>query len=196
MPDLAWPRALNSPTFSEISDVLRNLLRSPKSPAFSEISDVLQNLRRSPIISDVPHPRPSAAMSQPGKEQGARERPRGKGVDRRPSAEVVAEMEVLARQDRAKIGAPIPPAPRPPGRFFVTRRPPLPRQPPCINPYVPPSPDRARIARAAAISAREHEASEAYLLAEADAAPPREPSPPRADDNYFDLARWARRRWV
>ena len=137
-------------------------------------------------------------MSAPEKEQGARGEPRGGSVARRPSAEVLIEMEVLARQDREKLSTPIPPAPRPPGRFFVIRRPPLPRQPPVLNPYVPPSPDRARIARAAAISARAHEESEAFLLAEADAAAavPREPSPPRADDDYYDLARWSRRRWL
>ena len=119
-------------------------------------------------------------------------------IARRPSAEVVEKMGVLARQDRAKMSTPFPPAPRPPGRFFVVRRPPLPRQPPVINPYAPPLPDRARIARAAAISARAHKESEAYLLTEADAAAavPREPSPPRAEDDYFDLARWSRRRWL
>ena len=137
-------------------------------------------------------------MSAPEKGQGARERPCGGGVARRPSAEVLEEMGVLARQDREKITTPIPPAPRPPVRFFVVRRPPLPRQPPVLNPYIPPSPDRARIARVAAIAARDHAESEAYLLAEADAAAavPREPSPPRADDDYYDLARWSRRRWL
>ena len=134
-------------------------------------------------------------MSAPEREQGAREKARGKSVARRPTAEVVAEMEVLARQDREKLSTPVPPAPRPPGRFFIVRQPPLPRQPPVLNPYRPPSPDRARVARAAAISARAYEASEESLLAEADAAPPREPSPPRADDIHYDLARWSRRRW-
>ena len=137
-------------------------------------------------------------MSAPEREQGAREKPRGKDVARRPKAEVLAEMEVLARQDRAKLSTPIPPALRPPGRFFITRRPPLPRRPPVLNPYIPPSLDRARIARAAAISARAYEESEAFLLADTDAAAaaPSELSPPRADDDFYDLARWSRRRWL
>ena len=110
---------------------------------------------------------------------------------------MVGEMEVLAREDRRKISTPIPPAPRPPGRFYVTRRPPLPPPPP-INPYVPGTPDRAVILRAAAISARAHQEAEAYLLAEADAAAaaPREASPPRDAEDFFDLARWNRRRWL
>ena len=120
------------------------------------------------------------------------------GVVRRPAAAVLEEMEVLAREDRRKITTPIPPAPRPPGRFWIERRPPLPPRHPPINPYVPPSPDRAEIARVAAVRARAHEESEAYLLARADAAAavPREPSPPRAEDDYYDLARWSRRRWL
>ena len=119
-------------------------------------------------------------------------------VIRRPAAEVLEEMEVLAREDRRKISTPIPPAPRPPGRFWITRRPPLPPRPPPINPYIPPSPDRAEVARVAAVRARAHEESEAYLLAKADAAAavPREPSPPRAEDDHYDLAKWSRRRWL
>ena len=120
------------------------------------------------------------------------------GVVRRPAAEVVEEMAVLAREDRRRITAPIPPAPRPPGGFWIARRPPLPPLPPPINPYTPPSPDRAEVARVAAIRARAHEEAEALLLAEADAAAavPREPSPPRAEDDFFDLARWNRWRWL
>ena len=119
------------------------------------------------------------------------------GVARRPTAEVLEEMEVLAREDRKKLSTPIPPAPRPPGRFSITRRPPLPT-PERINPYIPDSPDRARIAQAAAVSARAHSELEAHLLAEANAAAavPREASPPRADDEFYDLAKWARRRWL
>ena len=131
-----------------------------------------------------------------GREQGARKKAWVGGVARRPAAEVLEEMEVLACEDRRKLATTIPPAPRPPARFYVTRGPPLPT-PEKINPYVPASPDRARIARAAAISARAHLESEAYLLAKADAAAavPRETSPPRAEDDFYDLAKWVRRRW-
>ena len=119
-------------------------------------------------------------------------------VYRRPAADVVEEMKVLASVERRRMTTPVPPAPRPPGGFWIERRPPPPpcRQP--INPYVPPSPDRAEIARVAAVRARAHEESEAWHLARADEliARPREPSPPRADDDYFDLARWSRRRWL
>ena len=136
--------------------------------------------------------------------RGARGRKEAKkGVEvgsvvRRPAAEVVEEMKVLACEDRRRMTTPIPPAPRQPGRFWIERRPPLPPRPPPINPYVPPSPDRAEIARVAAIRARAHEEGEAWLLAEADAAAaaPRKPSPPRAEDDYYDLAKWSRRRWL
>ena len=122
-------------------------------------------------------------------------------VARRPTAEVVEEMAALAAQDRVKLSTPIPPAPRPQGRFFITRRPPLPRQPP-INPVAPPSPERAkdrlRRAEAAAISRRAHEEAEAYLLSLADkyAARPRRPSPPRDSEDHYDLAKWNRWRWT
>ena len=132
------------------------------------------------------------------KERKAASRGEVGSVYRRPAAEVVEEMEVLARAERRRMTTPIPPAPRPPGRFWIERRPPLPPRHPPINPYSPPSPDRAEIARVAAMRARAHEESEAHLLAEATelAARPREPSPPRADDDFYDLARWSRRRWL
>ena len=119
-------------------------------------------------------------------------------VARRPVAEVLDEMEGLAREERRRVTTPIPPAPRPPGRFYVVQRPPLPPRPPPINPYVPESPDRATIVRAAAVRARAHQESEARILAEADAAAatPRERSPPRDADDFYDLARWSRRRWL
>ena len=135
-------------------------------------------------------------MSARSKEQGARKVWVG-SVARRPVAEVLEEMEVLAREDRRTVSTPIPPAPRPPGRFYVTRRPPLPPPPP-INPYAPDTPDRALVIRAAAVSARAHQEAEAWILAEADAAAavPREASPPRAANDHYDLAKWSRRRWL
>ena len=117
-------------------------------------------------------------------------------VSRRPAAEVVEEMAVLAREDRKAMTAPVPPEPRPPGRFYITRRPPLPSPPP-INP----TPDRARWTQAAAVSARARQEVESYirpLIEEADAAAaaPRDPSPPCDAEDVYDLARWARRRWL
>ena len=115
-------------------------------------------------------------------------------VVRRPPAEVVAEMAALAREDRIKITTPIPPAPRPPARFWIDRRPPL---PPPINPYVPTSPERRQSVRVAAMSTRAHQEREAWLLKEAEELlrRPRTPSPPRRDDDHYDLARWNRQRW-
>ena len=181
MTDLPGPRA---PKFSKV-------LQS--SPTFSEVSKVLQ---RPPSFSKVLHRPPSTAMSAP--EEEPRERHQVGSVRRRPSAEIVAEMSALAREDRAKMSTPFPPAPLPPGRFFIVRRPPLPRLPPVINPYVPPSPERAQRVEAAAIRARALEEAEAFLLAEADrdAARPRCPSPPRDPEDHFDLAKWNRRRWL
>ena len=117
-------------------------------------------------------------------------------VVRRPSAEVVAEMAALARQDKARMTAPIPPTPRPPGKFWISRRPPLPPRPP-INPVAPTSPEHLRSVRVAAVSARDHQEREAYLLEEADklARRPRTPSPPRHEEDHYDLTRWSRQRW-
>ena len=136
-------------------------------------------------------------MSAPEEKPRERRQVGRVGVRRRPNEEVVAELGALAREDRAKMGTPFPPAPRPPGRFYVNRRPPLPRLPPVINPYVLPSPERAQRVEDAAIRARALEEAEAFLLAEADrdAAKPRSPSPPRDPEDFYDLARWGRRRW-
>ena len=148
----------------------------------------------------------SAPRREPGarnKEQGAKSEEQGArrvwvgSVARRPAAEVVEELGALARKDRRRMTTPVTPAPRPPTRFSITWRPPLPpRQP--INPYLPDSPDRASVIRAAAVRARALEEVEAYHLAEADAeaARPREKTPPRDAEDYFDLARWNRRRWL
>ena len=122
-------------------------------------------------------------------------------VARRPTAEVLKEMAALACQDRAKLGAPFPPAPRPQtASFSIVRRPP----PPPINPFIPSSPKRppsARVAAARAQARREEKKAqlegEEWLRAWAydHAARPRTPSPPRADDDVYDLAKWNRQRW-
>ena len=122
-------------------------------------------------------------------------------VARRPAAEVLKEMEDLARRDRASMSTPVPQAPRPPGRFYIARRPPLPSPPP-INPYIPDVPDSVRRVQAAAISARAQRDIDDFLQplmeeAASAAAALRDVSPPRKEDNVFDLARWNRRysRW-
>ena len=89
---------------------------------------------------------------------------------RRPAAEVVEEMGDLARRDRARMTTPVPRAPRPPGRFYIVRHPPLP-QPPRINLCLPDEPDGARYVQAAAISTRARQEVKDYLrplLEEAD----------------------------
>ena len=122
-------------------------------------------------------------------------------VARRPAAEVLKEMEDLARRDRASMSTPVPQAHRPPGRFYIARRPPLPSPPP-INPYIPDIPDSVRRVQAAAMSARAQRDIDEFLRplmeeAASTAAAPRDVSPPRAEDDVFDLARWNRRysRW-
>ena len=124
------------------------------------------------------------------------------GVACRPAVEVEEEMGELARRDRVILSTPFPRSPRSPGRFFIAQRPPLPPPPKPINPYVPDVPDAVRRVRAAAISARARKETEAYLRplleeAASAAAAPREVSPPRKEDDVFDLARWSRRysRW-
>ena len=139
-------------------------------------------------------------MSSPKSGRGEL-REKTEAVRRRPAADVLREMESLARLDRASMTAPVPRAPRPPGWFFIVRRPPLPPPPPPINPYIPDTPDRARRIQAAAISTRARQEVEEYirpLMEEADAAAaaPRKASPPRDAEDFYDLARWSRRRWL
>ena len=142
--------------------------------------------------TSVKSPRVLRIMSSPKKVRGVEA---GVGpVARRPSSEVVREIAALARQDRQKMTTPVPPTPRPPGKFWITRRPPL---PPPINPYVPTSPERRQSVRVAAVWTHAHQEREAWLLKEAEelARRPRTPSPPRRDDDHYDLARWNRQRW-
>ena len=129
-------------------------------------------------------------------------------VVRRRNDEVVKEMASIARDDRARMSAQAeeaaefsrrevarmtaqtPSTPLYPGRFRGGRRRCL-RQP--INPVPPPSPEEAQVA---AVRRREFEEGEAYLLERArrSADRPRTPTPPRKDDDHYDLARWAFRR--
>ena len=124
-------------------------------------------------------------------------------VRARPAAETDAILNDACRRDRAKIAAPIPrPASGTPHRFWVSQGPPLPAPPPRRAPINPAPSDSERHVQAAAISARAREANERYLRplleeAASTAAAPREKSPPRKDDDHYDLARWSRRysRW-
>ena len=114
-------------------------------------------------------------------------------VVRRQSKEVVEEMAAIARGDRARMVAQASPTPTPtpcPGRYSQ-RRPIRHRKP--INPVPPPSPEEARVA---AVKQREFEAGEAHLLEEARrwVNRPRTPTPPRKEDDHYDLAKWALRR--
>ena len=115
-------------------------------------------------------------------------------VARRQSVDVVREMAEIARHEKARMTAPVPPTPEFPGRFTYSQRRPLPHRKP-INPVPPASPEQVRIA---AVRQREHVAREAYLLEEAEqlARRPRTPTPPRRADDHYDLAKWSRHRWI
>ena len=114
-------------------------------------------------------------------------------VVRRPTEEVVAEMAEIARFERARITAQASPTPPYPGRFRYSERRPTRHHKP-INPAPPPGPEQVRVA---AVRMSEDAAREAYLLEEAGrlARRPRTPTPPRAEDDFFDLAKWSRQRW-
>ena len=114
-------------------------------------------------------------------------------VARRRCEDVVAEMAEIAESERARMFARAPPTPPYPGRFIYSQRRPVRHVKP-INPAPPPDPEQVRVA---AIRLREEAAGEAYLLEEASrlARRPRTPTPPRAEDDVYDLARWSRQRW-
>ena len=116
-------------------------------------------------------------------------------VVRRREDDVVAEMAEIAVEERKRMAAQAAQAlPKP---FRLARvewsrlRPVRMRKP--INPIPPPSPEEVV---AAAVKRRELMEGEAYILEEADrqASRPRSPTPPRAADDHYDLAKWAFRR--
>ena len=126
-----------------------------------------------------------------------------RGVKVRPASDQEEDFAAACRDDRRKLSTPIP---RPKSgtlhRFWVEQGPKLPTPPPRREPINPAIPNGERLVRAAAISARAREETEAYLrplLEEAAlaAAAPRGISPPREEDDLFDLARWSGRysRW-
>ena len=114
-------------------------------------------------------------------------------VVRRRARDVVEEMAKIAEVDRARMTAPAPPAPVFAGGFRYSQRRPRPHRKP-INPVPPPSTEELRVA---AVRQREFEAREAHLLEEARriVSRPRTPTPPRKEDDHYDLARWSVRRW-
>ena len=111
--------------------------------------------------------------------------------DRARMSAQAEEAAEFARRERARMTAQAPPTPLYPGRFRENQRRCRLRQP--INPVPPPSPEEAQIA---AIRRREIEEEEAHLLERVGrwANRPRTPTPPRKDDDHYDLARWAFRR--
>ena len=115
-------------------------------------------------------------------------------VARRATADIVEEMAALAVEERARMTAPVPPAPQIPGRFAYSRLPPLRHRKP-LNPVPPASPVRG--VRVAAMTTQTRDEREVYLLEKAEALRrrPRSPTPPRASDDHYDLAKWSRRRW-
>ena len=111
-------------------------------------------------------------------------------VARRPSSEVVAEMAALAAVERTRMTAPTPPTPQFPGKFLYSQRRPRP-----LRRVINPAPPEFRVASVR--DSRDYEERERYLLEEAGkmAQRPRTPTPPRRDDDFYDLARWSIRRW-
>ena len=114
-------------------------------------------------------------------------------VARRRASEVVEEMAALAAVDRARMTAPIPPKPEFPGRFWYSQRRPIP-----LRRAINPAPQTVRVASVReARDSRGPDDRERYLLEQAEkiVRKPRTPTPPRRDDDPYDLARWSLRRW-
>ena len=157
-----------------------------------------------PVLTSYPPSQILSVQSTAVTDMSSR-RSNAEGLDqvvRRPKAEVLEEMAALASLDKARMTAPIAPAPRPPGRFWIDRRPP-PRPP--INPFIPVSPERPLDASVAAVRAQARKEEEKASLEREEelrawayehAARPRTPSPPREAEDHYDLARWNRQRWI
>ena len=109
-------------------------------------------------------------------------------VVRRPAKEVVAEMAEIAGGERARIvahAAPTPTLTPVPGCY--SRANPIKHRRP-LNP-APPEPRQV----AAVKTSWSDDKRERWLLEKAEerARRPRTPTPPRRDDDYYDLARWS-----
>ena len=111
-------------------------------------------------------------------------------IVRRSSSEVVEEMAALAVAEKERMTAPPPPKPIYLGRFMYSQRRPRP-----LRRAINPAPPAFQVAAVGAT--RDRDAREDYLLQEAAelACRPRTPTPPREQDDYYDLARWSIRRW-
>ena len=124
-----------------------------------------------------------------------------RGSTVRPASDREEELAEACRNDRRRISTPIPrPTSGTPHHFWVSHGPKLPSPPAHRMPINPVAPDAERVVRAAAVSARARVENEEFLrplLEEAALAAnaPIRKSPPRAADDYYDLARWSRRRW-
>ena len=112
-------------------------------------------------------------------------------VARRAAEDVVAEMAALAIEERARMTAQVPPAPQYPRWAYSQLRPLRHRKP--LNPVPPASPVRIQLA---AMTSRTPDEREEYLLEKARALGrrPRTPTPPRASDDHYDLAKWSWKR--
>ena len=116
-------------------------------------------------------------------------------VRRRPE-EVVAEMAVIAMEERRRMTAQAAQALQAPRRLekvaFSHLRPV--RLSPPINPAPTPSPERLRVA---AVKRREHDEEERRFIdgLEERVGRPRTPTPPRTGEDPYDFARWAQRRY-
>ena len=122
-----------------------------------------------------------------------------RSVTVRPASDREEEFAAACREDRRKLSTPFPrPTSGTPPRFWIEQGPKLPTPPPRRMPINPAVPDDVRTVRAAAVSARALQEREDYLMAEANkhAARPRTPSPPRDAEDWYDLAKWNRRRWM
>ena len=112
-------------------------------------------------------------------------------VRRRPE-EVVAEMAEIAKEEKARMAAQAAQALQMPPcleKVKWSRLRPIRLIKP-INPIPPPSPEEVVVA---AVKRREFEAEEAQAIEGARRLfnSPRSPTPPRGNDDPYDLARWA-----
>ena len=121
-----------------------------------------------------------------------------------PAKDTEEVLERACRRDRQIVSTPIPrPASGSPHRFWIYQGPPLPAPPPRHTTYVDPAAsDAERKVRAAAIAACVRTETEEFIrplkdLAASASTAPKPSSPPRRDDDPYDLAKWGRRysRW-
>ena len=115
-------------------------------------------------------------------------------VARRQSADVVAEMAEIAKEERARMVAQAAPIPTPtptPGSYSRRRPVKLRRR---IDAVPSPSAEQRQVA---AVRQREYDEEEKRFLDEAQrrVGRPRTPTPPRAGEDPYNFAQWAQRRY-